>query len=238
MRAGRVPLVMFRGVNPVLPCPIGAGRRGARSCPGQGRFHPAIRRDRRALRSPCCPTTIRSNRGGRPGDAYVVSLQQPAMESGVPHACDGGRPAGVAAATPQPLADSPPRLSLLADQSVPWGRDGFATALARGITSGSAARLPRERPLRLTPRGVLLPRGRGDSFLSSIRRPARARRCEQALGKSCPIHVSKIAGVLDRVASRDRARLDIHPGDVIEVQGAGGRCAPRRIFIPAFDVTP
>jgi molybdopterin-containing oxidoreductase family iron-sulfur binding subunit len=222
MRAGDVPLLMVRGVNPVFTMPKSAqvGEALSRvpfkvaftSYPDEtAELCDLILPDHHALES----------WGDAQSVPNVVSLQQPAMDpvfrsratADVLIAVAGG-------AQPGGTAPADYRSWLLA--RFPGGPSAYTTALARGLTSGTTPR-PAARPAS----AVTIPapvEGEGDFFF--VVYPSAVLGHDGANKpwlQELPDPVSKVCWQSWIEVNPETAeRLAIEPGDVLEVQGAGG----------------
>ncbi len=227
MRGGLVPLVMLRGVNPMFTMPKSAQVAEAlERVPFKVAFtsYP----DETAE---LCDLVLPDHHpleswGDAQATPNVVSLQQPAMDPVFRTRATADVLLEVAAATPQAagrVTGTDYRSWLIS--RFPGGGTAFATALARGITSGATARRAPRAPTPADATTVPAPvEGDGDFIL--VVYPSAVLGADGANKpwlQELPDPVSKICWQSwIEMHPETGARLDIQPGDVIEVQGAGG----------------
>ena len=224
MRAGRVPLVMLRGVNPMFTMP-----RAAQVAEALARvpFKVAFSSYPDETAELCDLVLPDHHPLESWGDAQVtptvVSLQQPAMDPVFRTRATADVLLEAAAATPQaaaPLAARDYRSWLIS--RFPGGGSAFATALARGLTTGSiASRVPARADATAIPAPV-----EGDGDFIFVVYPSAVLGVDGANKpwlQELPDPVSKICWQSwVEMHPETGARLDVQPGDVIEVQGTGG----------------
>ena len=228
MRAGRVPLVMLRGVNPVFTMPKSAQVAEALArVPFKVAFtgYP----DETAE---LCDLVLPDHHpleswGDAQATPTVVSLQQPAMDPVFRTRATADVLLEVAAVTPQAAG----RFGGAADYRswligrFPGGGAAFATALARGITSGSTARVP-PRALASGDATTVPAPVEGDGDLTFVVYPSAVLGVDGANKpwlQELPDPVSKICWQSwIEMHPETGSRLDVQPGDVVEVQGSGG----------------
>jgi molybdopterin-containing oxidoreductase family iron-sulfur binding subunit len=227
MRAGRVPIVMLRGVNPVFTMPKSAQVAEALArVPFKVAFtsYP----DETAE---LCDLVLPDHHpleswGDAQATPSVVSLQQPAMDPVFRTRATADLLLEVAAATPQAAGrfGVPDYRSWLISR-FPGGSTAFATALARGITGGSTARVT-PRPAATGDATTIPAPIEGDGDLSFVVYPSAILGVDGANKpwlQELPDPVSKICWQSwIEMHPETAARLDVQPGDVVEVQGTGG----------------
>jgi anaerobic selenocysteine-containing dehydrogenase/Fe-S-cluster-containing dehydrogenase component len=226
MRAGRVPLLMVRGVNPAFTMPKSSQVAEALA---QVPFKVAFTSYPDETVELCDLVLPDHHALESWGDAQVlpnvVSLQQPAMDPVFRTRATADLLLEVAAGTPQAagrLAATDYRSWLIS--RFPGGATAFAGALARGIASGSTGRAaPRAAAADAT--AVPAPI-EGDGDLTFVVYPSAALGADGANKpwlQELPDPVSKICWQSwIELHPETAGRLDIQPGDVIEVQGSGG----------------
>ncbi|HEU5183277.1 MAG TPA: molybdopterin-dependent oxidoreductase [Gemmatimonadaceae bacterium] len=224
MRGGSVPLLMLRGVNPMF------------TMPKSGQIAEALARvpfkvaftsfpDETAE---LCDLVLPDHHALESwGDAQVlpnvVSLQQPAMDPVFRTRATADVLLEVAAGTtPQPGRPADYRSWLIS--RFPGGATAFASALQTGITTGSTARVAPRAPRTDAP-SVPAP-VEGDGDLTFIVYPSAALGADGANKpwlQELPDPVSKICWQSwIEIHPETAARLDVQPGDLLEVQGSGG----------------
>ena len=227
MRAGRVPLLMVRGVNPVFTMPKSAQVAEALA---QVPFKVAFTSYPDETAELCDLVLPDHHPLESWGDAQpapnVLSLQQPAMDPVFRTRATADVLLEVSAATPQAAGRlaAPDYRSWLIGR-FPGGAPAFATALARGITSGSTARVAPRAPAPADARTVPAP-VEFDGDFTFVVYPSGVLGVDGANKpwlQELPDPVSKICWQSWVEMHPDTgARLDIQPGDVVEVQGSGG----------------
>ena len=226
MRAGRVPLVMVRGVNPVFTMPKSAQVAEALA---QVPFKVAFTSYPDETAELCDLVLPDHHSLESWGDAQVqpnvVSLQQPAMDPVFRTRATADVLLEIAAATPQAAGRFTARdyRSWLISR-FPGGATAFATALTRGLTSGSTARAaPRAAALDAVAAPAPV-EGNGD--LSFVVYPSAVLSTDGANKpwlQELPDPVSKVCWQSwIEIHPETAAQRDIVRGDVIEVRGAGG----------------
>ena len=235
MRAGRVPLLIVRGVNPVFTMPKSAQVAEALA---QVPFKVAFTSypDETAE---LCDLVLPDNHPLESwGDAQVlpnvVSLQQPAMDPVFRTRATADVLLEVAAAMPQSAGRlaAPDYRSWLIGR-FPGGAVAFADALTRGITSGSTPRaVSRAAP---ADAAALPAPVEGDGDLTFVVYPSAVLGADGANKpwlQELPDPVSKICWQSwIEMHPETGERLDVQPGDVVEVQGTGGRVrAPAYLY--------
>ena len=237
MRAGRVPLLMLRGVNPVFSMPKSAQVAEALArVPFKVAFtsYPDETAELCDLVLPDLHPL--ESWGDAQATTNVVSLQQPAMDPVFTQArATADVLLAVAAATPSVAGRfaAPNYRSWLLSR-FPGGASAFTTALARGITSGSTPRVAPRAPAAAD--GTLVPAPvEGDGAFTFVVYPSAVLGADGANKpwlQELPDPVSKICWQSWIELHPDTgARLDIQPGDVVEVQGTGGTVrAPAYIY--------
>jgi Fe-S-cluster-containing dehydrogenase component/formylmethanofuran dehydrogenase subunit B len=226
MRAGRVPLLMVRGVNPVFTMPKSARVAEALA---QVPFKVAFTSYPDETAELCDLVLPDHHALESWGDAQVlpnvVSLQQPAMDPVFRTRATADVLLEVAVATPQAagrLAGTDYRSWLIG--RFPGGSTAFASSLARGITSGSTARVA-ARPAAVEAPAVPAP-VEGDGDLTFVVYPSAVLGADGANKpwlQELPDPVSKICWQSwIEMHPETAAQRDVQSGDVLEVQGTGG----------------
>jgi Fe-S-cluster-containing dehydrogenase component len=233
MRAGRVPLLMVRGLNPVFAMPKSAQVAEALA---QVPFKVAFTSYPDETAELCDLVLPDHHPLESWGDAQVqpnvVSLQQPAMDPVFQTRATADVLLEVAAATPQAAG----RFNVRDYRSwligrFPGGATAFATALTRGLTSGSTGRAA---PRAAAPDSTTTPapvEAEGDLFFVVYPSPALgAEGANKPWLQELPDPVSKICWQSwIEIHPETAAQHDIGRGDVIEVRGAGGT-----VLAPAY----
>src|SRR5688500_8235736 len=217
MRSGRVPLLMLRGVNPMFTMP-----RSAQVAEALARvpFKVAFSSYPDETAELCDLVLPDHHPLESWGDAQaapnVVSLQQPAMDPVF-------RTRATADVLLEVAAAAPDRSWLI--RRFPGGAGALRTALARGITSGSTPRVAPRTPAPPDATAVPAP-VEGDGDFIFVVYPSAVLGADGANKpwlQELPDPVTKICWQSwIEMHPETGARLDIQPGDVIEVQGTGG----------------
>ena len=224
MRTGRVPLLMVRGANPVFTMPKSAQvAQALAQVPFKVAF--ASYPDETAE---MCDLILPDNHALESwGDAQVmpnvISLQQPAMDPVFRTRATADVLLAVAAGTPQAEGRvAPPDYRSWLMARFPGGATAFADALARGMATGTTARVASQPAADATVPAPV----EGDGDLAFIVYPSAVLGTDGANKpwlQELPDPVSKICWQSwIEVHPETAARLDVQPGDVIEVQGSGG----------------
>ena len=237
MRAGSVPLLMLRGVNPVFSMPKSAQVAEALArVPFKVAFtsYPDETAELCDLILPDLHPL--ESWGDAQATPNVISLQQPAMDPVfVQTRATADVLLAIAAATPQAAGrlTAPNYRSWLLGR-FPGGAPAFTAALARGVTGGSTPRVA-PRPAAAAD-GTSVPAPiEGDGNFTFVVYPSAVLGADGANKpwlQELPDPVSKICWQSwIEVHPETAARLDIEPGDVIEVQGTGGTVrAPAYVY--------
>ena len=225
MRDGRVPLLMVRGVNPVFTMP-----KSAQVAEALGRvpFKVAFTSYPDETAELCDLVLPDHHPLESWGDAQVlpnvVSLQQPAMDPVFRTRATADVLLEVAMTGTPPAPGRPVDYRSWLIGRFPGGAAAFATALATGLTSGTT---PRVTPRAPRPEAAPTPapvEGEGDfAFIVYPSPVLGADGANKPWLQELPDPVSKICWQSwVEIHPESAARMDIQPGDVVEVQGPGG----------------